>query len=143
VISPQTLRTGDVARCGTGDWLRGPASFGYQWTRGGTNIAGATGAAYTTTAADENKVVGCRVHASNGEGTGQARTRRRRARAAQGRRGRRADVERDAAGRPRAGAPCRGECGQVQVPVGCAAQVQRCTGDVQLQANVAAPRHPR
>ena len=46
-----------------------PASFTYQWKRGGANISGATSATYTTTAADVDSTIGVTVVATNGRGS--------------------------------------------------------------------------
>jgi hypothetical protein len=46
-----------------------PSSYSYQWTRSGEDIFGQTGTTYTTTAADVEKVIGCRVTAINLRGS--------------------------------------------------------------------------
>lgn len=42
-----------------------PTSYTYQWTRSGVNISGATNNTYTTGADDVEKIIGCRVTATN------------------------------------------------------------------------------
>jgi putative cell wall-binding protein len=45
----------------TGDWAPAPVSLSYQWLRGSDSIAGATGASYILTAADQGKPVSVSV----------------------------------------------------------------------------------
>jgi len=66
-----TPAAGDELACSSGTWSGGP-SFAYQWLRGGEEIVGATSNTYTTTAADEEKAVQCRVRATNAGGTTEA-----------------------------------------------------------------------
>jgi hypothetical protein len=54
--------------CTQGVWSPDAISFTYQWQRGGTNIAGATGNYYQTAAADVGLLVTCAVTASNSYG---------------------------------------------------------------------------
>jgi hypothetical protein len=58
---------GDEATCATTGWV-GEPTFSYQWFRNGAEIAGATGATYTTVPADEGASLICRVTASNADG---------------------------------------------------------------------------
>ena len=46
-----------------------PTSYSYQWTRSGTDIPGATNNTYTTGADDVDKIIGCRVTATNLRGS--------------------------------------------------------------------------
>jgi hypothetical protein len=68
-------RVGSQLACTRGEWAsdlldsflyRAPQSFGYQWTRGHTDIPGATGSSYTARAAG---AYSCRVTAINQAGT--------------------------------------------------------------------------
>jgi hypothetical protein len=54
----------EVLTCNAGVW-EGEPTFSYQWLRNGVLIAGATESTYTTTAADEGKVVQCLVTGTN------------------------------------------------------------------------------
>ena len=45
-----------------------PLFYTYQWKRGGTNISGATGSSYVTTAADAGQTISATVTATNGRG---------------------------------------------------------------------------
>lgn len=46
-----------------------PTSYSYQWTRAGVDISGATNNTYTTGADDAEKIIGCRVTATNLRGS--------------------------------------------------------------------------
>lgn len=46
-----------------------PTSYTYQWTRSGVDISGATNNTYTTGADDVEKIIGCRVTATNLRGS--------------------------------------------------------------------------
>lgn len=46
-----------------------PTSYSYQWTRSGSDISGQTGTTYQTTATDVEKIIGCRVTATNNRGS--------------------------------------------------------------------------
>lgn len=56
-----TLRVGDRATATAGEWSLEGLRAAYQWLRDGTAIAGATGSAYTVTAADAGRLLGVRV----------------------------------------------------------------------------------
>jgi hypothetical protein len=60
-----TPAVGDELSCSEGTWSGTPA-LAYQWLRNGETIGGATSSTYTTTAADEGKLVQCRVTATKG-----------------------------------------------------------------------------
>lgn len=51
-----------------GEWSGDPTTFTYAWQRGGTTIAGAAGASYTLTEADEGAMMSASVTASNDHG---------------------------------------------------------------------------
>jgi hypothetical protein len=59
---------GDELSCSDGTWT-GAATFGYQWLRDGTAIAGATSSTHTVVAADESKTLQCVVTATNAAGS--------------------------------------------------------------------------
>ena len=64
---------GQTLLCSHGSWLgTAPLSYAYQWLRDGGAIAGATGAAYRTTAADAGRTLTCRVTARSGAGSARA-----------------------------------------------------------------------
>lgn len=52
----------------TQDIAYAPTSYSYQWKRGGTNISGATGNSYVTTALDAGQTITATVTATNGRG---------------------------------------------------------------------------
>jgi hypothetical protein len=61
---------GSVCTTTTGNWTGSPTSYTYQWTRNGTNIAGATAATYTLVAADvPGHQIRCVVTATNATGS--------------------------------------------------------------------------
>jgi hypothetical protein len=60
-----TPAVGDELSCSEGTWSGSP-TLAYQWLRNGETIGGATSAAYTTAAADEGKLVQCRLTATKG-----------------------------------------------------------------------------
>lgn len=64
---------GCIYAISTGTWLSTdayvPTSYSYQWTRTGVDISGATGTTYTTTSSDVDKIIGCRVTATNNRGS--------------------------------------------------------------------------
>lgn len=47
-----TLQQGQILTAGVGSWNVTPDSFGYQWRRGGVDLAGATGSTYLLVSAD-------------------------------------------------------------------------------------------
>jgi len=66
--------TGNVAQpsicmCTQGVWSADAISFVYQWQSGGTDVAGATGNYYQTSASDVGNLVTCTVTASNSYGS--------------------------------------------------------------------------
>ena len=63
-------RSGGNLTCSTGTWTNSPTGYTYQWTLGGSAIAGATGATYTVQSIDEGLSLSCTVIASNGKGSG-------------------------------------------------------------------------
>ena len=62
------LVMGDTLTRTTGTWTGSP-TFATIWQRGGTNIAGQTGATYVTVAADEGLMIGCVVTGTNAGGS--------------------------------------------------------------------------
>jgi hypothetical protein len=57
--------SGSTLTATTGTWTNSP-TYGYQWTRAGANIVGATSSTYLTQAADVGHAIGCTVTATNG-----------------------------------------------------------------------------
>ena len=70
VVSGSTI-VGSVLSRTTGTWTGSP-TFTQIWQRGGTNIAGATAATYTTVVADETFMIGCVVTGTNAGGADMA-----------------------------------------------------------------------
>ena len=66
-------RIGCVYIASVGSWnsndAYNPTSYSYQWTRAGSDISGATNNTYTTNADDVEKIIGCRVTATNFRGS--------------------------------------------------------------------------
>lgn len=66
-------RIGCVYIASIGSWNSNdayiPTSYTYQWTRSGVDISGATNNTYTTGAGDVEKIIGCRVTATNLRGS--------------------------------------------------------------------------
>jgi hypothetical protein len=60
-----TPAVGDELSCSEGTWSASPA-LAYQWLRNGEAIGGATSSTYTTAAADEGKLLQCRLTATKG-----------------------------------------------------------------------------
>lgn len=72
---PTLSAIGEAITCNPGTWLgTQPITFGFQWRRGVSAIAGATNANYTTVVADVSQQLNCVVTASNSVGTGGAET---------------------------------------------------------------------
>lgn len=68
-----TATVGQQLTASTGTWTATPAAtFAYQWTRGGTPIAGATSNAYTLTGADAGATIAVAVTAQNSAGSATA-----------------------------------------------------------------------
>lgn len=65
-------RVGDVVAASSGSWSGAPLSYAFQWLRGGTPIAGATGAVYTPAAADAGAYLAVRVTATGAGGSASA-----------------------------------------------------------------------
>ena len=61
-------KAGAPLRCSTGRWTNNPTRFTYQWSRGGTPIAGATASSYKVQSSDEGLTLTCTVVASNAKG---------------------------------------------------------------------------
>ncbi|NBX80596.1 MAG: hypothetical protein EBQ94_09515 [Flavobacteriales bacterium] len=65
-------RIGCVYAVSVGSWnsndAYNPTSYSYQWTRSGSDISGATNGTYTTGYDDVEKIIGCRVTATNFRG---------------------------------------------------------------------------
>ncbi|RFA10641.1 hypothetical protein B7R54_16595 [Subtercola boreus] len=59
-----TPGVGKTLSVATGSWTPAPVTFTYQWSRGGTAIAGATGATYVPVTTDAGKVLTVRVTGS-------------------------------------------------------------------------------
>lgn len=64
-----TAKQGSTLTATRGSWAFTPASYGYQWMRGATDIAGATSATRVLQAADVGSNLSCRVIASNIHGS--------------------------------------------------------------------------
>jgi hypothetical protein len=58
-----------VASTTNGTWTGAPATYTYQWLRGGAPIFNATAQSYTLAVADETFMLSCRVTAENANGT--------------------------------------------------------------------------
>jgi hypothetical protein len=66
---------GQVVTVKPGIWVGFPeAAFSYQWRRGASNIAGATGASYTLVDLDIAELITCRVTGTNSAGSNTADT---------------------------------------------------------------------
>jgi hypothetical protein len=66
---------GSTLTATTGTWTHQGgtvATYAYQWTRDGSNIAAATSSTYVTVTADGGHAVGCKVTATNSGGAGTA-----------------------------------------------------------------------
>jgi FG-GAP repeat len=63
-----TAKTGHRLSCSKGSWTNSPTSFVYQWSVGGTPIAGATSSTYVVQSIDEQLPITCSVVASNAKG---------------------------------------------------------------------------
>jgi hypothetical protein len=63
-----TPAVGQTLTCSTGGWANYPSSFGYQWLRDGSPIAGQTASTYLVQSADRSHSLSCRVTASVGAG---------------------------------------------------------------------------
>ena len=63
---------GNILTVSNGTWTSddayAPISYAYQWTKGGTDISGATSSTYTTLIGDVGYSIGCRVTATNNRG---------------------------------------------------------------------------
>jgi hypothetical protein len=59
-----TAQPGNRLTCHPGSWSPAPKSFGYQWTRNGKAISGATKNTYVVQIADEAQTLGCDVTAA-------------------------------------------------------------------------------
>jgi hypothetical protein len=67
-ITGQFVRGGTLT-VNTGVWTNSPDSYGYQWTKAGADISGATDPTYSPVVGDVGSVVACKVRATNGTGT--------------------------------------------------------------------------
>lgn len=68
-----TPKVGELLSVTTGTWTGVPTpSISYQWTRDESDISGATGSTYTLIEDDEDAMIGCRVTATNAEGSDSA-----------------------------------------------------------------------
>lgn len=68
-----TPKVGESLSVTTGTWTGVPTpSISYQWTRDESDISGATGSTYTLIEDDEDAMIGCRVTATNAEGSDNA-----------------------------------------------------------------------
>jgi len=68
-LNPTAPFIGAVVTCSPGTWNHHPTSYGYQWRRNGTAIAGATGSTYTVASGDLAATISCAVTATNLAGT--------------------------------------------------------------------------
>ena len=68
-------KAGDTLSCSTGSWTNDPTSFGYQWYRDGTPLAGATSPKRVVQTLDEGTTLTCTVTAQNvaGKATSQSK----------------------------------------------------------------------
>ncbi len=69
-----TPAIGSALLCVPGLWTGKPATFSYQWLRGGVPIAGANATSYTVQSADAGNSISCQVTAKNGKGEKSARS---------------------------------------------------------------------
>lgn len=61
--------TGSTLTCSTGTWSsQGTPTYGYQWTKDGSNIGGQTSSTYLVNITDEDHYIGCKVIATNAGG---------------------------------------------------------------------------
>lgn len=70
-----TALVGSTLTSTTGTWANQGgtiATYGYQWTRAGSNIGSATSSTYVTVTADVGNAVGCKVTGTNSGGAGSA-----------------------------------------------------------------------
>jgi hypothetical protein len=74
LLTPGADAVGDELESTVGNWHNVPDTYAYRWQRGGTNIAGALGAAnpYTIVVADEGTTLTCNVTATNVTGSASA-----------------------------------------------------------------------
>lgn len=70
VIDNMSPVLGNIIHCTAGTWSDNPASYSYQWNRGGNAINGANDLAYTVVAADDGANLRCLVSATNAAGIG-------------------------------------------------------------------------
>lgn len=71
-VASGTGTVGQTLSCTAGTWTNSPTGYGYQWLRGGANIAGANAASYTLVVADAAQNISCSVTASNPAGSASA-----------------------------------------------------------------------
>jgi hypothetical protein len=65
-----TPKVGKTLTCTKGTWTgSAPITYKYQWLRNGSPIAGSTAATYVAKAADQSKMISCKVTATNAAGT--------------------------------------------------------------------------
>jgi hypothetical protein len=70
VITPTTgITAGSTLTTTNGTWTNAPTSFAYQWTKNGTNIAGATSSTYTVLTTDAGSSIAAVVTATNSIGS--------------------------------------------------------------------------
>ena len=67
-----TPAVGQALTCSPGTWTGGALEYVYRWSRGGTEIPGATTATYVAAPPDSNKQLTCTVTATNGAGSASA-----------------------------------------------------------------------
>lgn len=67
-----TPQPGQVLSASQGSWSGAPTAYAYQWARGGTAIAGATGATYAVVPADRGAALTVTVTATNAVGSATA-----------------------------------------------------------------------
>ena len=61
-------RAGGVLKCSSGSWTSSPTTFGFQWSRDRTPIAGASSSSYTVRTIDEGNKLTCSATAANHAG---------------------------------------------------------------------------
>jgi hypothetical protein len=69
-----TAKAGSTLSCSKGTWTNSPTGYGYQWSRDGTPIAGATSVSYKVQTDDEGLKITCTVTAANAKGKGKPAT---------------------------------------------------------------------
>jgi len=69
-----TDTVGHTLTCARGDWASDPSHYGYQWTRDGVKIRGATHSTYRLRDSDEGHDLSCTVTATDADGAARSTT---------------------------------------------------------------------